>query len=101
MIFKNEKGALVFLRQGETVCIEPWGKDSLRVRATMRNGFTDHRWALTETSETSPAEIHIWSDGFREGDGSVSQREYASITNGKIKAVINFVGIISFYKEKK
>ena len=36
MIFTNDNGALIARRMGETLRIEPWGRDSLRVRATMQ-----------------------------------------------------------------
>ena len=35
MGFTAEKNALVFTRGGETLRIEGWGKNSLRVRAVM------------------------------------------------------------------
>ena len=40
MIFENKDGALIAKRQGETLRIEPWGKDSFRVRATKCPDFT-------------------------------------------------------------
>ena len=48
MIFLKEENALVAKRQGETLRIEAWGTDSLRVRATMYPQFTGNEWALTE-----------------------------------------------------
>ena len=35
MIFQQEQNALIARKGGETLRIEAWGKDSLRVRATM------------------------------------------------------------------
>ncbi len=35
MKFEKDNGALVCRRLGETLRIEAWGKDSLRVRASM------------------------------------------------------------------
>ena len=52
MRFVNDNGALVFYHLGETVRIEAWGKDSLRVRSTMFSGFTGNAWALTAVSYT-------------------------------------------------
>lgn len=40
MGFKQEGSALVFYHQGERLKIEPWGRDSLRVRATVLRDFT-------------------------------------------------------------
>ena len=47
MSFSRDGNALVIRRQGETVKIEAWGKDSLRVRSTMQSQFTGNLWALT------------------------------------------------------
>ena len=41
MIFREENGALIVRQQNETLRIEAWGKDSLRVRATQYPEFTD------------------------------------------------------------
>ncbi len=101
MAFYQENGALVLRRQGETLRIEPWGKDALRVRATMLPAFTDHDWALTEAVPACDAKIEITEEDHWVGDGNIDKRPIASITNGRIKAVINFVGIISFYRDDK
>ena len=34
---------------GETLVVEPWGRDGLRVRATLNHEVDDRNWALTET----------------------------------------------------
>ena len=44
-------GQLIAQANGETLRIEPWGKDSLRVRATMLPEFSGKDWALTEVPE--------------------------------------------------
>lgn len=51
MRFQTENGVLIAQANGETLRIEPWGKDSLRVRATMLPGFFGKDWALTEVPE--------------------------------------------------
>ena len=84
MKFVIDGSALLCRHQGETLCIEPWGKDSLRVRAAMQSKFSGNDWALTEPVESAQAEI------------TVGERQ-AAITNGQIKAVVNHAGIISFY----
>lgn len=38
-------------------------------------------------------------DTFVSTDGTIDKREIATIINGRVKAVVNFVGIISFYKD--
>ena len=50
MVFTDENGALVAKRQGETLRIEGWGEDSLRVRSTMYPDFTGNNWALEKKS---------------------------------------------------
>ena len=101
MRFVNDNGALVFYRNGETVRIEAWGKDSFRVRATMRPKFTDREWALTEPVPGSDTQVEFKEEDFWVGDGTITKKEYATITNGHIKAVVNFAGVISFYKDDK
>ena len=101
MIFENRNGALVALRSGEKLEIRPWGEDSLRVRATMQGDFTGKDWALTEEYKKTDAKIDIYEEDFWVGDGTTCKQPIASITNGKIKAVINFAGVITFYKDDK
>ena len=59
MRFEKDNGALVFFRKGEQVRIEPWGKNSYRVRAGMRPKFTGSRWALTEEVEEVKTQILV------------------------------------------
>jgi len=99
--FLDDNGALVFHHNGETGRIEAWGKDSVRIRTTMFGKFNGNDWALTENIETIHSSIKIEKENHWVGDGTIDQREFASITNGHIKVVVNFVGIISFYKDDK
>ena len=45
-MFWEKEGKLIYSYDGETVCIEAWGKDALRVRATKNRSFTGRDWAL-------------------------------------------------------
>ena len=36
--FEERKGSLIFRENGETVMVTPWGRDSLRVRASFTAG---------------------------------------------------------------
>lgn len=101
MVFKKENGALVCYNNGEILRIESWGKDSLRVRSTMLGQFTGNDWALTEVPAKTDACVEVKSVKHWVGDGTLDKREIATIVNGRIKAVVNFVGIISFYKDDK
>ena len=99
MRFQTKNGVLIAQANGETLRIEPWGKDSLRVRATMLPGFSGKDWALTEVPEKTEAKAEQFAVDHLEIDGSMGKRTSASITNGKIRAVVNFAGVITFYKE--
>ena len=96
MRFLNENGALVCKRQGETLRIEAWGKDSLRVRATMYPKWTNQAWALTETPECTQAEIEMGEKTLRSGDGTFYQSPLATIRNGRVSAVVNHAGVLTF-----
>ncbi|MDK2809233.1 MAG: alpha-D-xyloside xylohydrolase [Clostridiales bacterium] len=99
MKFVEDNGALVFYHNGEMGRIEAWGKDSVRVSATMFDKFSGNDWALTECVDTRESIVKIEKEDHWVGDGTIDQREIASITNGRIKVVVNFVGILSFYKD--
>ena len=101
MRFQTENGVLIAQANGETLRIEPWGKDSLRVRATMLPEFSGKNWALTEVPEKTEAKAEQFEVDHLEIDGSMGKRTSASITNGKIRAVVNFAGVITFYKEEQ
>lgn len=91
MDFRNENGVLTARRNGETLRIEAWGKDSLRVRATMFSKFTGNDWALTERPEQASPVVEITGEEYGEPS--------ACITNGRIKATVNFAGVITFYRD--
>ncbi|MBQ0042541.1 MAG: family 31 glucosidase [Lachnospiraceae bacterium] len=101
MKFVNENGALVFYHQGETVRVEAWGKDSLRVRSTMLQEFTNCDWALTEKPDVTQGKVETFFRDNWVGDGTINQVEYASITNGRIRCEVNFVGVMSFFRDDK
>ncbi|MCD7833662.1 MAG: family 31 glucosidase [Lachnospiraceae bacterium] len=98
MIFLNENGALIARRRGETLRIEAWGRDSLRVRATKLSEFTSQDWALTEEPEKTEAQVAIFAPGEWTGMPSLGERGCGVITNGRIRAIVNWIGVISFYK---
>lgn len=89
MSFTKENNALIFRNGYEILRLESWGKDALRVRATVYPSFTGRDWALTEdVSKYNNAEITI-------------EENKATIKNGMISAEINFAGIITFYRDGK
>ena len=88
----KEGNAIVFENDGETLRIEPWGENSLRVRAAVMREIKDTDYALLPAAET-PAKIQI-DDAF-----------HGSITNGKITARLEVCQWrkrcqISFYNQK-
>ena len=70
---------LVHEHEGETLVIEPWGRDGLRVRATVRARVDDTAWALTESVADG---AQIPADG---GAIAISASQ-ATIANGRISA---------------
>lgn len=72
----------------ELLVIEPWGKNSLRVRATQRSGFLedDDLSALLPNPEKTQAKATA------EGNGAV-------LTNGKIRAELSASGKLTFYNQ--
>ena len=101
MIFSKDGSALVARRMGETLRIEPWGKDALRVRATMAGVVEGQDWALTEPVAPTDAQIEIGEEPHWVGDGTTDTRPIASIANGRIRAVVNFAGVISFIRDDR
>lgn len=99
--FVNENNALVCYHQGEILRIEAWGKDSLRVRATMQGQFTGNGWALSETPGNATPKVTIGEEDHWVGDGTTDKRDIATIENGRMKAVVNFAGVITFYRDDK
>lgn len=82
--FLKRGDTLVWEMNHETVWIEPWGKDSLRVRSTVGPGILDGVSALLEP-KSSKAQIRIDDKG-------------AGIRNGGIEAEISRDGRIRFLK---
>ena len=87
--FTEENGALIAHSRNETIHIEGWGNNALRVRTTLLKKLPQDAHALTEDVAHS-AKVTI-------AEGS----ETAEIVNGKIKATVNGVGIICFYKDNE
>ena len=97
MEFKKDNRALVFKRAGETVRIEPWGADSLRIRATMLREFTGNDWALSQAPGKAEGTVELYEKEHITGEGTVVRKPYASVTNGRIRAEVNFAGVITVY----
>lgn len=102
MEFIVEKNALIARHGGETLRIEAHGKDALRVRATRLPSFTGRNKALTETVPEEKATVLVSTEeefDVYSGEGTVTH-PCGEIKNGRIKATVNFAGVITFYKDE-
>jgi alpha-D-xyloside xylohydrolase len=80
--FQQVGNDLYWKQNHETLCIQPWGKNSFRVRATCEAELKETPWALLTPEATHP-EINITSDG-------------ANIRNGNLLAEIFSDGHLRF-----
>ncbi len=85
-IFRRVGERLIREYDSEKLWIEPWGENSLRIRATHMASMQDKDWALLP-QEACKVKISI-------GD------KKAFIVNGKIRAEITDSGKITFYNQK-
>jgi len=104
----QENNKLIIAEGPSQVWIEPWGKNSLRIRMTKEPVMDQNEWALTEKVEECTSVI-----AFTEVDTTdpwYSSEEFAkyhstgkeaSLTNGKITAKVSHEGWISFYNQKE
>lgn len=83
-----ENGKLYVEGKGETLLIEAWGPDALRVRATMNGAFTGKDHALTEP-HSAVAEIAVGE-------------EKTTVRNGRIAVEVDMQGgWLAFFKDGK
>lgn len=86
MRFSIKDNILVYHYDAETVWLQPWGPNSLRVRATKNAEMTADDWALAIPQESTTPDITLGEDA-------------ASITNGAITATITKYGKLRFTRE--
>lgn len=86
-VFQMDGNRLVFHYDAEKLWIEPWGDNSFRIRATKQAEMPKEDWALLKVEAKPPSQ-------------AVIEDHKASITNGKIKAVISAYGKMTFYNQK-
>ena len=82
----REENALIRFYNSELLRIEPWGKNSLRVRCTPDGVLSGKERALTEKIDRQEAEITI-------------NEECGVIVNGKIRAEVDKNGKITIYNQ--
>lgn len=86
MIFQKIGRRLVGKEGGEIICIEPFGKDTLRFRGTKGKEIWEENWTLLEQPESS-VEISINSSG-------------AVIRNGKVQAKVKSDGSVCYFNQR-
>ncbi len=86
MSLRVEHQTLCYSYDSEQLVVEPWGRDSLRVRAWKQAEPPREDWALLEPEACQP-EITLSPEG-------------GEIRNGKITARITRGGRLSFYNQK-
>lgn len=99
MKFWKENQSLMWKHQYETVCITPWGKNALRIRATKFPNFTSQDWALEEPVPDTSADVSIelnCGENTQNPDASITN---ASITNGRLCIKVDAAGIMTFYRD--
>lgn len=97
-LFRKEENALIRFFNSEIVRIEPWGKNSLRVRATPEGKLSGKNRALLDI-EKGKAEIEI-KTSYEIKDGEQREYETAYIVNGNAKAEIDRNGKITIYNQR-
>ena len=78
--FEQHGQQLVWRNHGETLVVEPWGEDSIRVRAALMREVKDERFALLDPAGGGDAEIVI------------ENGKKAFMRNGKITALVEVCG---------
>ena len=87
MLHIDEHGRLIRSQAGETLCVEAWGQDALRIRAVRYGCQLDSfNGALLEKPQ---GQAHITISG-----------NTACIANGKIRAEITSGGKLIFYNDQ-
>lgn len=82
-MFWTEGNKLMFHYDAEELWIEPWGEDSIRVRATKNHRMPDENWALLPAGDQK-AEVRILESG-------------AELEHGRIRACVTRDGRLSIY----
>ncbi len=78
--FEVSGSSLLWRNHGETLCIEPWGPDSLRVRSVPMGDLTDCRFALLDPVPCEDTEIRV------------TDETHAIVRCGKITARVEVSG---------
>ena len=107
MRVRQENHKIIISGGNSQVWIEPWGKNSARVRMTAEPKMDENDWALTEEVEACIPEIIVedvdmtdpWYQGEEWKKYHRMGQEFTMI-NGKLTVKVNCEGWISFYNQK-
>lgn len=107
MKVKAEGSRLIITEGMSRVWIEPWGKNSLRVRMTCEQQMDENDWALTEEVDKTQCtitetQVDITDPWYRKEEWKkyhMTGTEY-TLVNGEITAKVNAEGWISYYNGK-
>lgn len=103
-----QEGNRIIIAEGKSqVWVEPWGRNSVRVRMTAQPVMDGSDWALTEPVEEVTPEITFETvdvtDPWYQGEEWAKYHQTGTRTtmvNGKITVKISHEGWISFYNQK-
>ncbi len=84
MYFTQDQNRLTARQRNETILVEPWGTNALRIRVTKNPRFTMNDNALSPV--VSSADIEITESG-------------AHFSNGKMSCFISVRGWMEFYMD--
>lgn len=102
------EGNKIIIAEGKSqVWVEPWGRNSIRVRMTAQSVMDGNDWALTEPVEEVTPEITFetidvtdpWYQG-EEWEKYHRTGTQGRLVNGKITVKISHEGWLSFYNQK-
>lgn len=103
-----QKENKIVIAEGKSqVWVEPWGRNSVRVRMTAQPEMDSNDWALTEPVEEVTPEITFETvdvtDPWYQGEEWTKYHQTGTrviMVNGKITVKISHEGWISFYNQK-
>lgn len=103
-----QEGNKIVIAEGKSaVWVEPWGRNSIRVRMTAQPGMDGNDWALTEQVEKVDPEIVFETvdvtDPWYQGEEWAKYHQtgtQARMVNGKITVKVSHEGWLSFYNQK-
>ncbi len=103
----QENNKIIIAEGKSQVWVEPWGKNSIRVRMSAAPVMDEHDWALAEkpeevTPEITFTTIDVTDPWYKSEEWAKYHQTGTEITmvNGKITVKISHEGWLSFYNQK-